>query len=353
MIIAVYANLKAYLPSDPYKYFLKSLIKRLAIAYPEDIFFLIQTDSTDELINKLPNLQTIFLNPSKGLFFKYLFNRKIVRVIQNIKADAVLSADVIIKTHRPLCILINKIENENFRLENLQKIQTIFCLSQTLKEELIRHGVDSRKINIVYGGPAWSIKQDADLDKKAIKEKYTNGKEFFLYRGPIEKKLNIISLLKAFSLFKKRQKSTMKLVLIGEQEWEEQDFSGLIKSYKYRDEIIFTDNIEKDKEAQLISAAFAFIQPFKSASLSFAFDALQNNVPVLIDVNSSLREIAPQAALYFDMNSAEDMAHKLMLIYKDEKFYNNLVEKGKEIIAKDYWQETTKTIWQNLQQAGS
>ena len=351
MIIAVYAHLNAYSPSEAYSYFLKSLINKLAVSHSEHSFYFIQPLTNVEFDNKLPNLQIIDLNKAKGFFSKYLFHRKISQILRGLKTDVLFSIDLVIKTSTPQCLLINKLESKNFRLSDFQKPYAIFCLSEIIKEELIKQQVDEKKIKIVYGGPGKLLGQVSDSDKLMIKEKYTHGKEYFLYRGLIRKELNIISLLKAFSLFKKRQKSTMKLVMLGKIEWEESDFSKIIKTYKYRDDVIFIESV--DEEKQLISAAFAFIQPYKSNSLFFMFDALQNNIPTLIDNNSSFKEISLDASLYFDITNAADIADKLMLIYKDEKLYSSLVEKGKKISAKDYWQETTKTIMQNLQQIES
>lgn len=52
-------------------------------------------------------------------------------------------------------------------------------------------------------------------EKIKVKEQYTAGTEYFLYAGSFRPGKNLVNLLKAFSLFKKRQQSNWKLVLAG------------------------------------------------------------------------------------------------------------------------------------------
>ena len=49
-------------------------------------------------------------------------------------------------------------------------------------------------------------------EKEIIREKYAEGKAYFLFSGDINRRSNLINLLKAFSFFKKRQKSNMMLL---------------------------------------------------------------------------------------------------------------------------------------------
>ena len=180
-----------------------------------------------------------------------------------------------------------------------------------------------------------------------IKEKFTAGKEYFLYRGAFNPP-NIVQLLKAFSIFKKRQKSNMKMVLLGKAESVEKEISVLVNTYKYHDDVMLANEDEKEVEKDLIAAAFAYIQSYRSNIICFVFDALQNNIPALVDASSPLLEIEPEAVLCFDTHSAEDIADALMRIYKDERLYCELVEKGKELIEKDYWKETVSRIRESL-----
>ena len=62
-----------------------------------------------------------------------------------------------------------------------------------------------------------------------------------------------------------------------------------------------------------------------------------------------MQEIAEDGALYADANNPQDIAEKMMLIYKDENLRNSLVAKGKTIAAHYSWQRTAELLWQSIQ----
>jgi glycosyltransferase involved in cell wall biosynthesis len=82
-------------------------------------------------------------------------------------------------------------------------------------------------------------------------------------------------------------------------------------------------------------------------------EAMKCNVPVITSFGSSMEEIAGDAALYADAKNFEDIAAKMMLIYKDEKLRKELIEKGKTIAARYSWQRTAELLWQSILKAVS
>jgi len=75
------------------------------------------------------------------------------------------------------------------------------------------------------------------------------------------------------------------------------------------------------------------------------------HVPVLTSLNSSMEEIAKDAALYADAKNFEDIADKMMLIYKDEKLRKEIIEKGIAIAELYSWQRTADLLWQSILKA--
>jgi glycosyltransferase involved in cell wall biosynthesis len=267
--------------------------------------------------------------------------------MKKLKVDVLLSVDTIVDTAKKQCLVIG---NPDKRMQKTDpgKMESVFCLSETVKSNLgEQYASNAKKINLIYGGPSLDPQLLSEDEKAAVKEKYTDGKEYFLYRGSFDSP-NVVQLLKAFSIFKKRQKSNMKMVLLGEDNSDKKAFSVLLNTYKYREDVVLAH--EENIEIELVSAAFAYIQPYRSNSLCFVFDALQNNIPALVDASSPLIEIDSEAVLCFDTHSAEDIADALMRIYKDEQLYRELIEKGKRLIEKDNWKETTNRIYSSFLQ---
>ena len=352
MVIAVYADLKDNPAPDYRLYFLKSLIENLAITHPQHTFYLIvPNDVIDGFDDKL--FKVIFLTIRSPLFHQFRLEQKVLKTIKDIKADRLFSFNAFLKTSISQSLILDHARTKNkFSSKTLEKLKAIFVLSESGKTFLLnQYKLDPQKIKILYGGHSKLFVSIPDEVKESLKEKYTDGKEYFIYRGSIEKDQNIIPLLKGFSIFKKRQKSSMKLLLMGKLAWQNTEFDKLIGSYKYRDDVLIVIDVSPIDEAQIVAAAYAYIQPY-CHNLLFSFDALQSGVPVLID-KSLEKEVFSDAALYFESANDADIAEKMMLVYKDESLRNQLIEKGKKINNTYTWEKTINIVGQNLQLSGT
>ena len=344
MVIAVYADLEAYQSSDADLYFIKNLLDNLVTTFQQEHFYLILPNSNDEPDQQLP-FSKIYLNINTGFFKKYRLYKKLSKAIAEIKADLLFSIDAELKINISQALLLTGLKgNKKIQPAKLKSLKSIFVLSEAAKTELLNESeIDQNKLSIIYGGPS-KIFQPVYDEIKLIKEKYTEGKEYFIYRGLIKQQNNIIPLLKAFSLFKKRQKSSMKLVLLGRIAWENNDFDKMINTYKYREDVAVINDATAGEASEILAAAYALIQPYTSNNLLFLFDAMQCHVPVLTENNPAFKEITSDTVLYFDSKSEMDIADKMMLIYKDETLRNGLVEKGKNLIEDYNWQKTTDAV---------
>jgi len=72
------------------------------------------------------------------------------------------------------------------------------------------------------------------------------------------------------------------------------------------------------------------------------------HVPVVTSINSSMQEIAADAALFANPTDHTDIADKMMLLYKDESLRNRLIQKGIERAKEFSWDKTAKLLWQAL-----
>ena len=63
---------------------------------------------------------------------------------------------------------------------------------------------------------------------------------------------------------------------------------------------------------------------------------------------SSIPEICGDAALFVNPESIEDIADKMMALYKDEKLRNELIAKGYVQAKKYSWDITADLLWQGI-----
>ena len=357
---------------EGYGYFIFESFKYLVNRYPEHQFIFIFDRPYDERFVFSSNIIPVVAGPPARhpLLWKYWYDVKIPAVLKKYAADVFVSADGFCSliTKVPQCIVVHDLaflhypshmkRSHLFFLKKytpkyLQKAKAISTVSEFSKKDILHnYNVDADKINVVYNA-AREIFKPAPRDiKEVIREKYTSGREYFLYVGAIHPRKNLVNLLKAFSVFKKRQKSNLRLVLVGRLAWKYDSFIMDLKRYKYKHDVLLLGYLGEEELVKIIASAYALVYPslFEGFGVPI-LEAMKCDVPVITSANSSMQEIAKDAALYTDPEKFESLAEKMMLIYKDENLRKQLIEKGK-LIALDYsWQRTAELLWQSILKA--
>ena len=211
---------------------------------------------------------------------------------------------------------------------SMRQADTIFCFSEKDRTWLAgRHHIDAGKILVVRPSPATGVHPLPVTDKEAIKQRYTGGKEYFFAGAAGAGEEDVIQLLKAFSLFKRRQLSNLQLVMAGVPT---EVLRQRQETYKFRGDVHWVG----DNAIDLMAAAYAVLFPFEDGSLgSSLMNAWKARVPALVARSSRLREMADEAALVAGADDPTALAGYMMSVYKDETLRNALIEKGTSRLA--------------------
>lgn len=357
---------------EGYGYFIKEVVRLLAAEHPEHHFHLFYDRPVSAGSLSAKNITSHFITPAARhpLLWKYWFDVKLPRLLKKINADVFLSPDGFCSLHTkvPQCVVIHDLGflhypqgykklhllyYKRFTPSFLKKAKAIATVSEFTKEDIAsQYKISADKISVVYNGVK-EILGPLNYDEQCgVKEKYTGGKEYFIHVGAIHPRKNLVNLLKAFSIFKKRLQSEMKLVLAGRLAWHNDEFLHLLKTYKYRNEVLLTGYLEEQELARLTASAYAAVYPslFEGFGVPVA-EAMKCGVPVLTSQSSAMEEIAGDAALLFNPADVQDMAEKMMRIYKDESLREQLVLRGKSVSEKYTWSRTSGLIWEALMKA--
>ena len=234
---------------------------------------------------------------------------------------------------------------------SLQKAGVVTVVSSSAKKELVRlFGTSPEKIFITaipsqeyYTPLSWE-------EKELVKAEFTNGKEYFLYHGPIHPGQNILNLLKGFSLFKKRQQSNMQLVLAGKINWPDDGFEKKLNSYKFRSAVVLQPSLTQEIMVKLTGAAYALINPANEKGFHRPqLQAMGCGVPVISAAVDA--EPGDDAVLKIPGESPAEIASQMMLLYKDEHLRNQLIAKGNDEKEKYDANKTAAIIWTCITQA--
>jgi glycosyltransferase involved in cell wall biosynthesis len=229
----------------------------------------------------------------------------------------------------------------------LQKARQILTVSEFSKQDILTHyPISADKISVASGAARPIFHPIHWAEKDAIKSNYAEGREFFLFIGGIHPRKNLLNLLKAFSLFKKWQKSNMKLLIAGRLAWQYEGLIEKLKTYKYRDDLVLLKYVSDDELAKITASAYALVYPsfFEGFGLPI-LEAMQSGTPVICSNTSSMPEAAGEAALFADPNDPDAIAKQMLAIYKDESLRDELVQKGKLRAAEFSWDKTADLVW--------
>ncbi len=178
----------------------------------------------------------------------------------------------------------------------------------------------------------WSLNYD---EKLAAKEKFAEGKVYFVYNDFQNDKDKFVEVLKAFSAFKKMQQSSWELLVLLRNTIagsKKEEMLQPLSSFKFREDITVLEGLDTGTLAKIIGGAYALISNTKNIIYDpSVFEALLCNVPVIATSND-INEKYSQAILQTTSSAPEQIAEKMMVLYKDENLRSRISEKAGEIM---------------------
>ncbi len=327
--------------------FIPENFQQISKAHLEHTFIFISNKNPSKFIFS-KNVIPVFIDfeTKKLLRLMFSLNLRIPAILKKYKVDIFIAEKLCSLGTKVPQILINPdlgyIQQPSFFSKNeklfykifipkfLNKSASIITFSQFAKAEIIHeYKTVSQKIEVIHVALIKNYEPVNWKEREATKEKFADGNEYFLYCGTISEEYNLVNLLKAFSIFKKRQRSNMQLILVGKAGKNYEKFLKSLSLFKFKKEVNVLTNIESEKIIKISSSAYAIINPsvFESNSNGI-INSLHLNVPVLISSKGGLQEICGEASIKFDETNPTDIAEKMMMIFKDEQLRKQLIEKG-------------------------
>lgn len=372
MIIAVNTRFLIKDHLEGYGNFIFEVFSRIVKDHPQHKFIFVFDRPFDDHFVFTDNVTPVVVSPKarQALSFKWWYDVKIPLLLKKYKADVFVSPDGFCSlfTKVPQVLVLHDLAflhhpefiakhhlffYKHYTPKFLRRAKVVATVSEFSRKDIIKkYGVSNEKI-LNVGSAAKDIFKPVDWDRRElIKEAYADGYEYFVFVGGIHPRKNLMNLLKAFSLFKQRQHTNMKLLVIGRLAWKYDETLQKLKTYKYRDEVKMLGYLPDDELASVVAAAYALVFPsyFEGFGVPI-LEAFQSGVPVITSNTSSMLEVSGEAALFADPNDPNEIADQLKRIFKDEPLRNQLIEQGKVQAQKYNWQKTANLMWKAIEQA--
>ncbi len=175
----------------------------------------------------------------------------------------------------------------------------------------------------------------SEWELETLRESFTQGKPYFLYFPDNREETDLSLVLKAFSIFKKWNQSSYKLVMVMEKVGQKAH-KVRFQSYKYRDDVeLIEDDAFLEREKWVAGAIALILDPQSAGYVFLATLAANQAVPLIAPIPLSF----PMA--FFETNTRNETAlgDALNRIYASE---------GKVAIPAPTDPETTVSYWEGF-----
>lgn len=346
-------------------------LKRIVQQHPEHEFIFFFDRPYDPAFVFAPNVTPVVFGPPARhpVLFHIWYEWMVPVMLKKYKADVFLSPDGLcsLKTKVPTCLVMHDLAFEHYPMHLkwsirhylkknsplfARKAKRIVTVSSFSKEDISkRYRIPVEKIDVSYNGAHNEYHPLNWQEREEIKKQYAGGSEYFVFAGALHPRKNVVNLLKAFVTFKKRQRSSMKLVIAGRMAWKYEEVEEMKANMPFKEDVIWVGYMDVAALSNLIGGAYALVY----ASLFEGFgipilEALQCNVPAIVSNTSSMPEVGGDAALLVDPTDVEDIAAKMEIIYKDEALRSKLIAAAPAQVAKFGWEKAAHVLWRNVLQ---
>ena len=348
-------------------WFTYQTLERMVRDHPEHEFIFFFDRPYDPMFVFAPNVIPVVVHPQARhpILFYIWFEWSIPYMLRKYKADLFLSPDshMSLSTEVPTCLVIHDLAFEHYPEHFIlshrlywrhfsplfaKKAKRIATVSTFSKNDIIKcYNIPPDKIDVVYNGAHNEYQPLAIEEREAVKKKYADGCEYFVFAGALHPRKNIVNLLKAFISFKKRQPTNMKLVIAGRPAWKYDEVEQMRAEMPFKDDVKWVGYMNVDELSKVIGAAYTLV--YASIFEGFGIpilEALQCGVPAIVSNTSSMPEVADDAALLVDPNDPQDIADKMHQIYKDEALRTKLIANARQQIKKFDWNNTANKLWE-------
>lgn len=341
-------------------------LKRITRQNPEHEFiFIFDRPYSDDFIFS-DNITPVVAGPQARhpILYYIWFNYTIPKILEKHQVDLFLSPDgyIPLNTKTKTLAVFHDLNFEHYPKDLpyseryyyrkyfpqfASKATRLATVSNYSKQDIIeQYKIDEGKIDVVYNGANQNFTPLPENIRKLVREKYTGGKPYFIFIGALNPRKNLVNLLKAFDEFKKRDKSRVQLLIVGEKMFKTEEIFQTYDNMNFKADVNFSGRLNGIELHKALASALAltYVSYFEGFGIPIV-EAFYTETPVITSNLTSMPEVAGDAALLIDPFSVESISSALTKISTDKELRDNLIEKGKIRKEKFNWQKTADNLW--------
>jgi glycosyltransferase involved in cell wall biosynthesis len=237
--------------------------------------------------------------------------------------------------------------------DSLRNLDRIIAVSEWVKQELVEVArVNENRIEVIPNGIDLQAFYPRPRNEETVVliQPFSFRRPYILYVSRIDHPVkNHIKLIEAFAIFKERTKYPHRLVLAGADSKHADRVKKAAAHSKYKNDIFFTGHFPLKNLPELYAGSEMVVFPSKYEGFGMGvLEAMACGVPVACARSASLPETAEHGALYFDPNSAEDMADRMVTLATNREVYKECRQRGLERAKLFSWERCAEQTFKIL-----
>lgn len=344
-------------------------LKRMTQQHKEHEFiFIFDRPYSDDFIFG-SNITPVVIGPQARhpILYQIWFNYSIPKILEKHKVDLFLSPDGYIpyKTKVKTLAVFHDLNfehypkdipyfNRKYYLKNFpifaKRATRLATVSEYSKKDICElYKVSEEKIDVVYNGANEKFTPLPSNIKKLVVEKHTGGKPYFIFIGALNPRKNLVNLLKAFDLFKKNDRLSTQLLIVGEKMFKTNEIFETYEHMEYKADVVFSGRLNSLELHKALASAIAltYVSYFEGFGIPIV-EAFYTETPVITSNVTSMPEVAGDAALLVDPFSPEDISLALKKMSENPDLRAQLIEKGNKRKLNFHWQNTADNLWKSI-----
>ncbi len=368
MRIAINTRLLLKGKMDGIGWFTAETARRLVQNHPEHQFFFFFDRKPDKEFLYGDNVTPVVLWPQSRhpLLWYLYFEWATPWALKKYKIDLYLSPDSYMPLHSkvPTLTVIHDINFEHSKgnlkwshqrylshysplfARNATRIATVSEYSK--KDISDTYNIDSKKIDVVYDGAHSNYRPHSEEEKTAVRQRFTDGCPYIIFISTIIKRKNLANLLKAFDKVKARGHNDLKLVVVGNRIWWQDELAAAYDHMSHREDVIMPGRVEPEDLSALLSASEMLVYPsyFEGFGIPI-LEAMYAETAVVASKTTSMPEVGGDAALYINPADPDDISQAILKL-NDNQLREKLIEKGRHQRTLFSWDRTADLLWKSL-----